>query len=88
MPIINADLWVLRQGLCIFIRSQNLWDFALDKKRKNKTKSFCLARSWKSVGFLRRTNHSRDVSNNFENENLHPDFTICFGTNIMRTKLL
>ncbi len=26
--IINADLWLLRQGLCIFIRSQNLMDFA------------------------------------------------------------
>ena len=31
------------------------------KKRKNKTKSFCLARCWKSVGFPRRTNHSPAV---------------------------
>jgi hypothetical protein len=34
----------------------------LDKKRKSKTKRFCLVRSWKSAGFPRRTNHSRDVS--------------------------
>jgi hypothetical protein len=32
MPIINVGLAFLRQGLCIFMRSQNLWDFALDKK--------------------------------------------------------
>lgn len=31
------------------------------KKRKIKTISFCLVRSWKSVGFLRRTNHSPAV---------------------------
>ncbi len=40
MPIINVGFGFLRQGLCIFMRSQNLWDFALNKKRKNKTKRF------------------------------------------------
>ena len=32
MAIINVGFRFLRQGLCIFMRSQNLWDFALDKK--------------------------------------------------------
>ena len=36
MAIINVGFGFLHQGLCIFIRSQNLMDFALD--RKNKTK--------------------------------------------------
>ncbi len=40
MPIINADLWFLCQGLCIFIESQNLWDFALTTKNKTKPKAF------------------------------------------------
>jgi hypothetical protein len=57
----NAGFGVKSDGLRIFMRSQNLMDFALDKKNKSKTKSFCLARSWKSVGFLRRTNHSPGV---------------------------
>ncbi len=35
--------------------------FAFDKKRKSKTKRFCLVRSWKSVGFLRRTNHRAET---------------------------
>lgn len=55
MPII--DLWFKRKGLCIFMMSLNLWDLALEKK-KSETKIFCLARSWKSVGFLRCTNHN------------------------------
>ena len=33
MPIINVGFGFLRQGLCIFMRSQNLWDFALDNKK-------------------------------------------------------
>ena len=61
MPIIHADLWALSEGLCIFMMSLNLWDLALDKKRKSKTKSFSLARERKSAGFPPRTNHSRDV---------------------------
>ena len=32
-PIRNADFWAKTNGLCIFMRSQNLWDFALDKKK-------------------------------------------------------
>lgn len=40
MPIINTDLWFIRQGLCIFIKSQNLMDFALTKKDKTKPKNF------------------------------------------------
>ena len=42
MPIINADFWHLRQGLCIFIMSLNLWDLALHRK-KIKTKPKALA---------------------------------------------
>jgi len=38
MAIINVGFGFLRQGLCIFMRSQNLWDFALDKKIKTKQK--------------------------------------------------
>ncbi len=38
MPIINVGFRFLRQGLCIFMRSQNLWDFALDKKIKQNKK--------------------------------------------------
>jgi hypothetical protein len=37
MAIINTDFGLKRQGLCIFMMSQNLWDFASCKK-KNKTK--------------------------------------------------
>ncbi len=33
MPIINVGFRFLRQSLYIFIRSQNLMDFALDKKK-------------------------------------------------------
>ena len=44
-----------------------------DKKRKNKTESFCLARSWKSVGFLRRTNHSLAVVGNMKKKNQIPN---------------
>jgi hypothetical protein len=44
--------------------SLNLWDLALDKKRKSETQSFSLVRGWKSAGFLRRTNHSTTVSGN------------------------
>ena len=74
MPIINTDLWLLSQGLCIFMKSQNLWDFAFEHKRKNKTKRFCYVRSWKYgqrtnspaaiADGVRRTNHSPDVVRN------------------------
>jgi hypothetical protein len=37
MAIINLGFRFLRQGLCIFMRSQNLWDFAF-KIEKIKTK--------------------------------------------------
>jgi len=48
--------------------TQNLLDFALDrKKRKIKTKSFCLELSRKSGGFLLRTNHSPGVVRNMGN---------------------
>ena len=34
-------VWFLRQGLCIFMRSQNLMDFAFEtKKEKHKTIKF------------------------------------------------
>ena len=62
MAIINTDFGLKRQGLCMFVMSQNLWDFASCKKKKqNKTQSFCLARDRKSAGFQNRTNHSRAV---------------------------
>ena len=61
-PIINADFGVLRQVLRIFMRSLNLWDLALDKKRKSETQKFCFVRVWKSAGFQDRTNHSRIVT--------------------------
>ncbi len=42
MPIINVGFRFLRQGLCIFMRSQNLWDFALDKEKKKQNKKIWL----------------------------------------------
>lgn len=39
-PINNTGLGFKRQGLRIFMRSRNLWDFALTQKKKNKTKRF------------------------------------------------
>jgi len=41
-----------------------LFKYVIAQKRK--TKSFCLARCWKSVGFLRRTNHSPAVVCHYE----------------------
>ena len=35
MAIINAALWAFSQGLCIFMMSQNLMDFAFEQKKKN-----------------------------------------------------
>jgi len=42
-PINNTGLGFKRQGLCIFIMSRNLWDFALDKKKikQNQKISLC-----------------------------------------------
>ena len=34
-PIRNADFWARTNGLCIFMRSQNLMDFAFEQKKKN-----------------------------------------------------
>ena len=42
MPLINAGFRFLRQGLCIFMRSQNLRGFALNKKDKTKQKDFAM----------------------------------------------
>ncbi len=61
MPIINTDFGFYAK-VCVYLYSRKIFGILLsNKKRKNKTKSFCLARSWKSAGFLRRTNHSRTV---------------------------
>jgi hypothetical protein len=38
-PKRNADFRFKRKGLCIFIKSLNLWDLALDKKNKTKQKA-------------------------------------------------
>ncbi|CAZ97411.1 Putative protein [Zobellia galactanivorans] len=43
MPIINTDLWVLRQGLFIFMKSQNLWDFAFEQKKKKQNQKLLLS---------------------------------------------
>ena len=40
MPKRNAGFEAKPKGLCIFIKPLNLWDLALDKKRKSETKSF------------------------------------------------
>ena len=41
MAIINTDFGLKRQGLCMFVKSQNLWDFAFEqKKEKTKPKDF------------------------------------------------
>ena len=44
MPKRNADFRVKPKGLCIFMKSLNLMDLALDKKRKSKTISFSFVR--------------------------------------------
>ena len=44
MPKRNAGFRAKSNGLCIFMKSLNLWDLALDKKRKSKTKSFSFVR--------------------------------------------
>jgi hypothetical protein len=41
-PIINADLGVIRQGLCIFSMSLNLWDLAVTKKKKKRNPNISL----------------------------------------------
>lgn len=68
------------RSVYIYIVAKSLGFCFGQKKRKNKTKSFCLALSWKSVGFLRRTTHSRDVTNHLneqidspKNKILHKD---------------
>tara|TARA_R110000822_G_scaffold310552_1_gene443990 strand:+ start:5792 stop:5935 length:144 start_codon:yes stop_codon:yes gene_type:complete len=43
IPIINADLWAFSQGLCIFMRSQNLWDFAFAEKKKKQNQKLLLS---------------------------------------------
>ena len=34
----NTGFWAKSKGLCIFMKSQNLWDFALDRKKTNQNK--------------------------------------------------
>jgi len=43
MPIINAGLKFLSQGLCIFMMSQNLWDFAFEQKKKKQNQKLLLS---------------------------------------------
>lgn len=43
MPIRNADFWAKTNGLRIFMRSQNLWDFALDRKKINQNTKLLLS---------------------------------------------
>ena len=49
MPKRNADFRAKPKGLCIFIKSLNLMDLALDKKRKSKTISFSFVRIRKRI---------------------------------------
>ena len=49
MPIINVGFGFLCQGLCILMRSQNLWDFALDKKSKTKQKDLATSCGAKGI---------------------------------------
>jgi uncharacterized protein involved in cysteine biosynthesis len=51
-PIRNADFWAKTNGLCIFMRSQNLWDFALDKKKINQNKKLLLRAQTETKSFL------------------------------------
>jgi hypothetical protein len=45
--------------VCVFLLSQqNLWDFALKKEKKNKTKRFCYVRGGKQTLVRSRTVHS------------------------------
>jgi hypothetical protein len=53
-PKRNADFRAKSKGLCIFIKSLNLMDLALDKKRKSKT--------WCIVHNLRDTHHTQVVT--------------------------
>jgi hypothetical protein len=52
-PIRNADFWAKTNGLCIFMRSQNLWDFALDKKKINQNKKLLLRAQTETKSFLK-----------------------------------
>ena len=47
-PINNTGLGFKRQGLCIFIRSRNLWDFALTEKKKKQNQKISLG-AWRKV---------------------------------------
>ena len=70
----------------LFIRSAYIYNVAKSvgfsfgqNKKQIKTKSFSLARSWKSVGFLRRTNHSPGVGNNYESYQVLNSFSSYFN---------
>jgi hypothetical protein len=43
MAIINADFGLKRQGLSIFMMSQNLWDFASCKKKTKQNPKLLLS---------------------------------------------
>jgi hypothetical protein len=47
------------------MRSQNLWDFALNKEKKNKTKRFCYVPGGKQTLICSRTVHSQIVVTNY-----------------------
>ncbi|KGK29178.1 hypothetical protein EL45_18195 [Cellulophaga sp. E6(2014)] len=65
-------------GLRIFIRSRNLWDFALTQKRKNKTKRFRYVRGGKQTLVCSRTVHSSVVVGYLKNQlNENKKFKSC-----------
>ena len=51
IPKRNVGSGVYSQRLRIFIRSQNLWDFALDKKGKTKPKDLASRRGASGIAF-------------------------------------
>ena len=65
MPKRNAGFRAKSKGLCIFMKSLNLWDLALNEKKKSKTKSFSFVRRRKLNDSLHRTTLSRTVVQHF-----------------------
>ncbi len=68
MPIINVGFRFLSQGLCIFMKSLNLWDLALDKKEQAKPKALASCADGNEKFPCFRTTLSRNVTCNFKNE--------------------
>ena len=68
MPKRNAHFRAKPKGLCIFIKSLNLWDLALDKKEKAKPKALASCADGNEKFPCLRTTLSRNVSKNIINK--------------------